>query len=350
MAFNRVLCSLCLALFASVALAADDIVLNPNYPARYVVRQGDTLWDIASKFLRDPWRWPDVWNFENKADNPQFIYPGDVVELARTNTGPMLRVQRSEQKATTVRLSPRIRATKIDRAIPTLPVDAVKQFISQPRVLTERELQSSAYVVASAGEHLVASTGDEILVRGLPANKNASYAIYRTGKTYQQKSSSKGDDVLGYEAIYIGTAQLKAFGDPSTLQIMDATRETLIGDRILPVARQETEAPWLPRAPDQPIEGRIIDVVDAVARVGQFQSIVINIGEFDGLQRGHVLAVYRAGGETRDVVSSDPRDAVTVPDLREGLAMVYRTFDRVSYALIMKAEQDIRLHDVVRKP
>jgi len=106
----------------------------------------------------------------------------------------------------------------------------------------------------------------------------------------------------------------------------------------------------LPRAPDQPIEGRIIDVVDAVARVGQFQSVVINVGEFDGLQRGHVLAVYRAGGDTRDIVSSDPRDAVAVPDQREGLAMVYRTFDRVSYALIMKAEQDIRLHDVVRKP
>jgi len=361
MYFKKSLASLLLVLVAGVAFAADappragaarggdEIVLHPNYPARYVVRTGDTLWDIASRFLRDPWRWPDVWDFENKIENPQFIYPGDVVVLVKANGKPMLKVQRSEAKAATTRLAPKIRATKLDRAIPTLPIDAIKQFVSQPRVLAERELQSSGYVVASAGDHLIGGIGDLIYARGLPAGKSTSFAIYRTGKTYQN-TGGKSDELLGYEAIYVGTAMVKTFGDPSTLQIVDATRETLIGDRLLPMARQETETQWVPRAPEAPVEGRIIDVVDAVARVGQFQTVVLNLGEFDGLQRGHVLAVYRAGTEARDVVSSDARDSIQLPDTRAGLAMVFRTFDRVSYALIMKAEQDIRLYDAVRKP
>lgn len=361
MLFKKLLTSMLLVLVAGVALAAenparagaarsgDEIVLHPNYPARYVVRSGDTLWEIASRFLRDPWRWPDVWDFENKIENPQFIYPGDVVVLVKTNGKPMLKVQRSPAKAATTRLTPRIRATKLDRAIPTLPVDAIKQFVSQPRVLAERELESSGYVVASSGDHLVGGIGDQIYARGLPAGKNTSFAIYRTGKAYQN-TDGKSDELLGYEAIYVGTAMVKTFGDPATLQITDANRETLIGDRLLPMARPESEPQWVPRAPDAPVEGRIINVVDAVARVGQFQTVVLNLGEFDGLQRGHVLAVYRAGTDARDVVSSDSRDSIQLPDTRAGLAMVFRTFDRVSYALIMKAEQDIRLHDAVRKP
>ena len=361
MLFNKLLASLFLVMVTGVTLATDaapraasakagdEIVLHPNYPAKYVVRAGDTLWEIASRFLRDPWRWPDVWDFENKVENPQFIYPGDVVVLVKTNGKPMLKVQRSEAKMVTTRLTPKVRATPLDQAIPTLPIDAIKQFISQPRLLSERELQSSGYVVASAGEHLIGGIGDQIYVRGLNPGKNTSFTIYRTGKTYRN-SDSKSEETLGYEAIYVGTAIIKTFGDPSTLQIVDATRETLIGDRLLPTARQENEGQWLPRAPDTPVEGRIIDVVDAVARVGQFQTVVLNLGELDGLQRGHVLAVYRAGNDARDVVSSDPRDSIQLPDTRAGLAMVFRTFDRVSYALIMKAEQDIHLYDAVRKP
>ncbi len=361
MLFNKSLASLLLVLAASMASAADaptrpaaargtdEIVLNANYPAKYVVRTGDTLWDIASRFLRDPWRWPDVWDFENKVENPQFIYPGDVVVLVKTKGKPMLKVQRSEAKIATTRLTPTVRATPLDRAIPTLPIDAIKQFVSQPRLLAERELQNSGYVVASAGDHLVGGTGDHIYARGLTAGKNTSFGIYRTGKIYQN-TDGKADEVLGYEAIYVGSAQVKTFGDPSTLQITNATRETLIGDRLLPMSRQDNDTQWLPRAPETPVEGRIIHVVDAVARVGQFQTVVLNLGELDGLQRGHVLAVYRAGTDARDVVSSDARDSVQLPDTRAGLAMVFRTFDRVSYALIMKAEQDIRLHDAVRKP
>lgn len=361
MLFKRLLATLLLMLLAGMAPAAgdsrrpaparggDEIVLQPNYPAKYVVRTGDTLWEIASRFLRDPWRWPDVWDFDNKMENPQFIYPGDVVVLVKANGKPMLKVQRSEAKTITTRLTPKIRATPLDQAIPTLPMDAIKQFVSQPRLLAERELQSSGYVVASAGEHLIGGIGDQIYVRGLPPGKTTNFTIYRTGKTYQN-THGKSDETLGYEAIYVGTAIVKSFGDPSTLLITDATRETLIGDRLLPTARPENEPQWVPRAPDTPVEGRIIDVVDAVARVGQFQTVVLNLGEFDGLQRGHVLAIYRSGPDARDVVSSDSRDSVQLPDTRAGLAMVFRTFDRVSYALVMKAEQDIHLHDAVRKP
>ncbi len=329
--------------------AADDLVMNPNQPGRYVVRQGDTLWDIASKFLRDPWRWPDVWDFENKVDNPQYVYPGDVIVMDRSGGKPMLKVQRGTAQKPTVRMSPTIRATKLDRAIPSLPVEAVKQFIPQPRVLTERELKNSAYIVATSGQHLVAGTGDQIYAKGLPPSKNNTYAIYRSGRTYQNVGG-KQDEVLGYEGIMVGVAQLRSGGDPSTLQITQSNREALIGDLLIPLVKNETEGNWIPRAPDAPMEGRIIDVIDAVARVGQYQTVVLNLGEFDGIQRGHVLAVYHSAGEVRDVVANDPRTTLELPDYRSGLAMVFKTFDRVSYALIMKAEEDIRLYDVVRKP
>jgi hypothetical protein len=335
--------------FGGAALAAESIVLNPNQPGRYVVRQGDTLWDIASKFLRDPWRWPDVWDFANKVDNPQYVYPGDIIVLDRSSGKPMLKVQRGTAQKPTVRLSPKIRATKLDRAIPSLPVDAVKQFIPQPRVLTERELKNSAYIVSTNGSHLITTVGDQIYAKGLPPSKNNTYSIYRTGKTYQNVGG-KQDEVLGYEGILVGVAQLRSSGDPATLQIVEANREALIGDLLVPMVRNESEGNWIPRAPDAPMEGRIIDVIDAVARVGQYQTVVLNLGEFDGVQRGHVLAVYHKGGDARDVVSNDPRATVELPDYRSGLAMVFKTFDRVSYALIMKAEEDIRLHDMVRKP
>ncbi len=349
MRFAKLMALIGALFFGGSVFAADEIVLNPNQPGRYVVRQGDTLWDIASKFLRDPWRWPDVWDFNNKVDNPQYVYPGDVIVLDRASGKPMLKVKRGTAQVPTVRLSPRIRATKLDRAIPSLPVDAVKQFIPQPRVLTERELKNSAYIVSTSGRHLITTTGDQVYARGLPPSKTNTYAIYRTGKTYQNVGG-KQDEVLGYEGVLVGTAQLRAGGDPATLQITEANREALIGDLLIPVVRNETETNWIPRAPDAPMEGRIIDVIDAVARVGQYQTVVLNLGEFDGIQRGHVLAVYHKGGEARDVVANDPRATVELPDYRSGLAMVFKTFDRVSYALIMKAEEDIRLYDMVRKP
>lgn len=349
MRFTPILTLIGAMLFGTAAFGADDIVMNPNQPGRYVVRQGDTLWDIASKFLRDPWRWPDVWDFENKVDNPQYVYPGDVIVMDRSSGKPMLKVQRGTAQKQTVRLSPTIRATQLDRAIPSLPVDAIKQFIPQPRVLTERELKNSAYIVATSGQHLISSNGDQIYVKNLPPTKNNTYAIYRTGKTYQNVGG-KQDEVLGYEGILVGVAQLRAGGDPATLQITEANREALIGDLLIPMTRNEPDGQWLPRAPDAPMEGRIIDVIDAVARVGQFQTVVLNLGEFDGVQRGHVLAIYHASGEVRDVVAQDPRATLELPEYRSGLAMVFKTFDRVSYALIMKAEEDIRLHDMVRKP
>lgn len=349
MFMKRIFSVLCAFCFTSALYAADPIVLNANHPDRYIVKQGDTLWEIAARFLRDPWRWPDVWDFNAKIDNPQYLYPGDVITLVTDSGKPMLKVQRGEaNKLPTTKLSPKIHATKLDREIPLLQMEAIRQFVSQPRVLTERELENSAYLVSSQGDRLVNSVGDNIYARGLPPNKNTTYAIYRTGRAYRNMDA-KTDDILGYEALYVGTAQLKVSGDPATLQISDAAREALVGDRLLPV-NKESDATWTPHAPDMPLEGRIIQVVDGVARIGQYQTVVLNLGEYDGVQKGHVLAIYRAGREIRDVVTDDPRDALQTPDSRAGLALVYRTFDRVSYALIMRADTDIQLYDVVKKP
>jgi hypothetical protein len=344
------LLGLCLTLMLVSPVFGDVIALAPDHPERYIVKQGDTLWDIAARFLRDPWRWPDVWEFNPQIENPHLIYPGDVIVLTYEDGKPVLRVQRGgAEEIPTTKLSPKVRRIQVGREIPTIPLDAIKQFLSRPKVISQSELENSPYIVATQGQHLVAGTGDQIYARGVPTGKESRYALYRTGRVYRNPGA-RDEDILGYEALYVGDANVKGFGDPATLQIVDSVREALIGDRLLPIVRQESDQFFVPHAPDRPIEGQIIELIDGVARIGQYQTVVLNVGELDGVERGHVLAVYQAGEQVRDVVSEDPRDSVTLPDIRSGVAMIFRTFDRVSYALIMKAERDMSLYDAVRNP
>lgn len=364
---------------------AETIALNPDRPDEYVVKKGDTLWGISSNFLRDPWRWPDVWDFNPQIDDPHLIYPGDIIVLNYGEGGqPVLRVKRRTasvsqttgggeappgQARTTAppadtfkrkpgrvvsavgtrRISPKVRSIRSDRAIPTIPLDVIRQFLSKPLVISEREMNDSPYVVAGEDGHLIAGAGDTVYARGISAGKTNRFNIYRTGKAYQNPGARR-DDILGYEAIHVGSALVKSFGDPSTLQISQSERETLIGDKLIPVLNAEPELHFIPHAPSTPIEGNIIELIDAVSRIGQYQTAVLNVGEFDGMEVGHVLAIYRKGDVIRDDVSPDPRDKVKLPDTRSGLVMIFRTFDRVSYGLVMTSETDIRLYDLARNP
>ena len=330
---------------------ADTIDLAPNHPERYVVVRGDTLWDISAKFLTDPWRWPDVWEFNPQIENPHLIYPGDIIVLTYQDGKPVLRVLQGGEtgETKTTRLSPKIRTTKVGKAIPTIPMSAVKQFLSKPRIISEREMESSPYIVSTFDSHLIAGKGDQIYARGIKRGKNIRYSIYRTGRAYRNPGARQ-EDILGHEAVYVGAAQVRQFGDPTTLTVVDSVREGLIGDKLFPEEDQNANQAFLPHSPNTPVNGSVIEVLDGISRAGQHQTLVINRGEFDGLERGHVLAVHRKGELIRDVVSEDPRDKVQLPDTKSGIIMIFRTFDRVSYGLVMNASKDISLLDIVTNP
>jgi hypothetical protein len=326
---------------------ADEVTLRPDHPERYVVVKGDTLWDISARFLETPWRWPEVWSFNPQIKNPHLIYPGDVVSLVYDESGrPMLKVDRGQP---TVKLSPKVRATRVDTPISTIPLNSIEQFLGHPRVVSEREIENAAYIVASEEGRLIAGKDDVIYVRGLVAGGDTDFTIIRIGDPYRNPGAKPGD-ILGYEAIQVADAKVTKFGDPSTLVITNSSREVIIGDRLLPKRDYGFDQTFIPHPPENPVDGQIIDVVDGVARIGQYQTIVINRGESDGIETGHVLAVFQSGDTVRDPRAGEGGETITLPDVRAGIVMVIRSFDRLSYAMVMESEKDMRLYDYVRNP
>lgn len=348
------------ALAMSAMANADEIALNPDHPDRYVVVKGDTLWDISARFLETPWRWPEVWSFNPQIKNPHLIYPGDVVSLVYDEHGrPMLKVDRAQPTVKmspvdddgkpSVKMSPKIRATRIDEPITTVPLKSIEQFFGHPEVLTEDQINNAAYIVAAEEGRLIAGKGNTIYVRGLVAGGDMEYTVIRIGDPYRNEGAKPGD-ILGYEAIHVADARVESFGDPSTLQIMNSTREVVVGDRLLPKRDAGFDQTFIPHPPDSPIDGQIIDVVDGVSRVGQYQTVVINKGESDGIETGHVLAVFQSGQKVRDPRAGADGETVTLPDVKAGIVMIIRSFELVSYAMVMDSDRDMKIYDYVRNP
>lgn len=334
--------------FGSVA-SADTVQLNPDHPDRYVVVSGDTLWDIAGRFLRDPWLWPEIWNLNPAIENPHLIFPGDVIALSyRADGTPMLSVERGasgDDGKGVVRLSPRVRTEDIARAIPTISPGVIQPFLEQPQIVSREDYERAPYVVAGEEGRLISGTSNLIYVRGLNEADGDRYNVLHIGEPLRRPGHK---EILGYEAVHAGDAVVEAAGDPSTLRVIDSRREILIGDRLLPVSQKPMDAHFMPRAPGKLVNGNIIAVRDALSRVGRYQIVVIDIGSADGIETGHVLAVVQKGTDVRDVVTDGKR--VTLPERRAGELMVFRTFDNISYALVMEALHDIRLDDMVRNP
>ncbi|HKK14209.1 MAG TPA: LysM peptidoglycan-binding domain-containing protein [Gammaproteobacteria bacterium] len=340
----KTLLGVALAVLLTGVALADTIALNPNHPDRYVVVKGDTLWDIAGRFLKDPWHWPEVWYVNPQIKNPHLIYPGDVITLSYVNGKPRLAVQRGRP---TVKLSPHARPEPLTRAIPTIPIDAIQQFLTQPLVTDKNELKNAPYVVEIAQEHVIGGPGDQMYVRGLKSSGHTRYSVYRPGKPLVDPDTN---EVLGYQAIFVGDATLKRFGDPSTLVLTKADREALVGDRVRPVSQEQIKANFMPHAPKQHVDGRIISVLGGVSQIGQYQVVVLNRGRREGLNPGTVLAIYQTGRVIRDTVSDKHGDTVKLPDERAGELMVFRSFDRVSYGLVMRATRALHVEDRVRNP
>jgi len=332
--------------------AADSVALNPSHPQRHVVVEGDTLWDISAQFLRDPWLWPEVWYANPQITNPHLIYPGDMISLVYVNGKPQLILQRAGTSSIpsdipVVKLSPSLRSEKLDRAIPTIPRDAIQQFLTRPLVVEKNELPLLPYIVESADEHLITGAGDRVYVRAIEDDGTKNFNIFRSGSAYRDPDSG---EILGYEALYVGDGTVQQYGDPATLLLTRTTREASIGDRVRPVSNQDTFLHFLPHPPQEPVEGRIISVVDGVSQIGTYQVVVINRGDREGIDVGQVLAIYQAGRVIRDQVKKSLNAKIKLPDELAGLLMVFRTFDKVSYALVMEATRPLHILDMVRNP
>lgn len=332
---------------AGVGQAEQQPVLNPRHPDTYVVQPGDTLWDIAAMFLRDPWYWPEIWQINPQIANPHLIYPGDVLSLAYLDNGRPV-VVREGPAGNTVRLSPRVRAEPLEEAIPTIPLETLRAFLSRPSVLAESEIEQLPYIVAYR-DAVMGAAGNDVYTRGTAGDVGTTYNILHLGDALVDPDDN---DVIGYAGIYVGQGTLRRTGDPGTLRLTDTAREALVGDYLM-IEPESFPANFLPRPPAGNLDGQIISVLDGLSLIGQYQVVVINRGSRHGLEPGHVLRAFRSGEEITDPVAREVRsrrEKVRLPDEPAGTIMVFRTFDRMSYALVMAATAEIHVLDHVRNP
>lgn len=333
------------SLLSITPIKADEIALRDDSPDRHVVVPGDTLWGIASRFLKDPWRWPEIWELNRvQVKNPHKIYPGDVVILEKTLRGARLRLSEDDEYSVkTVKLSPKIRTEQSGTsAIPSIPAAAIEPFLSQPLIIEKNGLDNAPYILGSSEGRVALSTGNTAYVSELPKNKGTAWQIFRPGKAL--KDPDQKDSVLGYEATYLGNAKVTAFADVSTVIITHASEEILKGDRLVP-APGTIFNNYAPHAPDFSLNGRIISVYGGVTEIGRGDIVALNKGELDGLEMGHVLAIYR-----RSQVKSLQGQMVQLPDERTGLVFVFRVFDKIAYALVVQSTQSIKVSDAVKTP
>jgi hypothetical protein len=338
---------------------SETITYEPEYPQTYIVQKGDTLWDISSVFLRDPWHWPEIWFKNPQVENPHLIYPGD--ELAIIYIGGERRVQivrRGEDGQIlsiggtsgmkVVKLSPRVRTHAIDASIPSIPIDSIRHLLSRPLIIEKEELDSSAYVISSVDSHLINSVNDHLYVRKLDTNSgNGRYQIFRPNKPLHDPNT---DELLGYEAIYVGETKLLRGGDPATVQVTKSVREILRNDRVLPIDNTNFERDFFPKPPGTQVRGEVLSLLDAISMLGQYQTVAINLGSRDGIETGNLLVVKRVGEVIPDFEEDDPTFKVQLPNERIGMVMIIRSFEKMSYALVMEASRPIVVTDYVESP
>ncbi|HEY7675349.1 MAG TPA: LysM peptidoglycan-binding domain-containing protein [Burkholderiales bacterium] len=344
---------------APSGVAQDDLKLRENAPDRYVVQKGDTLWSIATKFLNDQWRWPEIWRMnQEQIRNPHLISPGDVLVLDRSVSPPRLRFAEGGAEAggagrpDFVKLSPSIYTQPLGAyAIPAIPAKAIEPFLTQPLLIEPGGLNRAPRIVAAEENRVNVGAGSVAYVSGVGASAEPIWQVYRAGRPLIDPDSGR---TLGFEAVFLGTARVTRSGEPATVQILDSKKEISAGDRLIP-APPPTIPNYVPHAPDFAVGGRIIGLYDSLATsVGGRDSIIsINRGRRDGLEFGHVLAVYRnlVIYDQQDYLRSrDTSRRIQLPPERYGLVFVFRTFESVSYALVMESSRPIQAGDIVEKP
>jgi hypothetical protein len=366
---------------AWAAVAADAPAIKDGAPERYVVQKGDTLWGISGRYLKEPWRWPELWKMnQDQVKNPHLIYPGDAIVLDRSGGEAKLQLVALE----TTKLEPRIRVERTARdALPSISPSIIEPFLSKPLVVSVDELDGAARIVAASDSRVTLGAGDRAYAEGIAKNKGEQWQIFRRGDPLIDPETNQ---VLGYEAVYLGEARVRQHGEIATIDIVRSVQEVHRDDRLLPLGKQEPVFSYMPHPPLVPVKGHIISLYGGLQETGPMSIVALSKGSKDGLQVGSVLAIERSqtssrynqrteplfgrsgisGSDSPRVYHTEPLppretvfargetvsrgDIAKLPDERYGLLMVFRTFDRTSFALVMEASRPVAVSDYVTNP
>ncbi len=328
-----------LTLGTLTAFSQGSARLAADAPEEYVVQVGDTLWDIAATFLQDPWYWPEIWYVNPQVENPHLIYPGDVLALVYIDGAPRVTVG----QAGTYRLSPEARSTPLTEAITSVSYDSIAAFLSRGVVIERGEVDRLPYLLATKGDHMIASAGNIVYIRGTSAQPGERFNVVKIG---DRLIDPETNDVIGYQGIEIGEGMIRKSGDPASMALVSSKQEAKQGDRLIPTS-VEIPLNFFPKAPTSNIDGQIVAVVGGVTQIGQYNVVVMNRGSNHGLGVGDVLTVWQRGAVVRDRVEGGN---VRLPDEEAGTVMVFKTYDRISYGLVMEATQALHTEDFVRNP
>lgn len=381
---RKAIISLVLLLAPTALYAADATDLQPGAPERYTVVEGDTLWSISSRYLKSPWRWPEVWNLNNQVRNPHRIYPGDVLVLDRGGV-PVAELGAASAAATvSVRLEPRIRVEQREaKAVPAIPPKTIEAFLSKPLIVGEDDLSSAPRIIATEEDRVVLGAGNVAYAEGITEQQGGIWQIFRRGDAVIDPETQ---EVLGYAAIYVGEARVRRYGQVSTLDITRSSQEIYQGDRLLPAGGEAPSFGYVPHAPARPVSARIVSTYGGLREAGPLSIVTLSKGSRDGLEPGHVLALHRdpttsrrvrneplwgrsgptgsdAPGayysealKTRDAPIFARAEPVNTADLsklpmeRYGLVMVFRSFERAAFGLVMEASRPVSLLDILTNP
>lgn len=338
----RIISALILAVTAACASAEEPIKLADNPPDRHIVVPGDTLWGISAKFLKEPWRWPEVWRLnKDQIKNPHRIYPGDIVLLDLSSGNPRLKI------AKPVRVQPQVYSEELAKEIPSIPPHVIAPFISRPLVIEEKDLETAPKIVATQEDRINLSNGDVGYVSGIPDAKTIDWQIFRPGKPLKDPENG---EVIGYEALFVGNAKLLHPGEPALVSVTTIKEEAGRGDRLVPAGAPHLQS-YVPHEPAQKMSGQVMSIYGGLYSGGKHSVVSLNRGSRDGLEIGHVVALYRKRvSEGFDETGSGKVVATPVPEERYALAFVFRTFNRVAYALVMESSKAVMVGDAVRNP
>ena len=332
----------------SLALAADAPSLTADYPDRYEVVKGDTLWDIAGQFLQEPWRWPDIWEKNPGIENPDLIYPGDVLVMDMSGGSPSLRHLRSQKLGPNglpvVKWSPKIRSRDIQSAIPTIPPSAILPFLRDTLVLDEDNLNDAGHVSVGVDDNFILGKHAEFYARGLVGDEGQVFRIFKKGKVLKHPDTN---EVLGYETIFLGDAIMLRPGETSKLRITRSVGEVTPGDRLLPVEDDIRFPVYQPHAPGRKVKGRILESANNVGDMGDKSIVIVSLGAREGMEEGHVLRTLYDAGERVDPVT---KKVFKLPQENSGLLMIFRVYDKVSYGLLLHALRPVKVGDMVVTP
>lgn len=329
-----------LMLLVCTSAFADELQLNENIPERYVVKPGDTLWDISAIYLKEPWFWPEIWQVNPQVANPHLIYPGDVLMLVWVDGKPRL-----VRDSRNVKLSPQVKVLDNDDAIAAIPLESLRNFLNRNRVVDDGVLEAAPYVLGGRERKIMAGMGDAFYARGeLPDGLNRM-GVYRKGKAYIDPVS---EEVLGIRATDVGSARLDATeNDVSTFTVLRSNQEIRVNDRLLPLDDESFPSEFYPKAPDAAVNGLIMSVEGAVNFGGQLDIISLNLGTRDGMKAGDTLAIFDDGEMVKDRVTEE---MVQLPDDRIGVAMVFKTHEKMSFAVILRGDRQVAVGNKVRNP